>query len=152
MLTWAMERLSGDPLKFILFIDDLSFAHAGDEVGSLKATLEGAACSRAANLLIYATSNRRHIVAQSFRDREGDVHANETMQEQTSLAERFGLQVLFARPDRDQYLAIVRRLAEERGLDAPPDLDARAERFAMSKGGRSPRAARQFIDALDCSI
>lgn len=144
----VIETLSRNPLKFILFLDDLSFAGENDEFYALKAALEGSASAKAPNIAIYATSNRRHLIKESFSDREGDdVHRDETIQEIISLSERFGLTVGFLRPDKKLYLRIVRELADEAGisLDAQ-QLEAEAERFAWS--GRSPRAARHFIESL----
>jgi predicted AAA+ superfamily ATPase len=99
----VIESLNGNPLKFILFIDDLSFSEYNDEIGTLKAMLEGAVLIKASNTVIYATSNRRHLVREKFSDRDGDdIHENETIQEQVSLSERFGLSVCFLKPDREQ--------------------------------------------------
>ncbi len=142
------ETLSQNPLKFILFIDDLSFTHQNDDFGALKAALEGSASVRASNIAIYATSNRRHIVKELFSDREGDdIHRGETIEELISLSHRFGLTVGYFKPDRQTYLNIVHALKDDYGIAVDDDrLDLEAERFASA--GRSPRAARQFIDAL----
>jgi predicted AAA+ superfamily ATPase len=143
------ERLAGNPLKFILFIDDLSFAGDNEEIGALKAMLEGGVSARPGNVAVYATSNRRHLVRESFSERGGDdIHLNETMQEKISLSDRFGLTVNFSKPGREQYLEIVRGLAEWYGLPPRPGLDAEAERYALERGARSPRFARQFVDML----
>ncbi len=142
------EQLSQNPLKFILFIDDLSFTQQNDDFNALKAVLEGSVSSRATNTVIYATSNRRHMVKELFSDREGDdIHRNETIQELSSLSHRFGLTVGFFKPDKQAYLDIVHALRDDFDIhmeDARIDIEA--ERFASA--GRSPRAARQFIDAL----
>ena len=101
-------------------------------------------------MVIYATSNRRHLVKESFSQRDGDdIHRNDTMQEVISLSERFGIQVTFQKPSKETYLGIVRHLAEEKGvtMDAN-ELDMLAERYALGRGGRSARAATQFIDGL----
>ena len=112
LLPKVMGEIGKNPLKFIIFIDDLSFNKNDDQFSMLKATLEGSASARAKNAVIYATSNRRHIVKESFADREGgDVHRNDTVQETLSLSERFGLTVLFAKPEKKLYLEIVRELA-----------------------------------------
>ncbi len=141
------EALSDNPLKFILFIDDLSFSRDNEEIGALKAILEGSACARAKNVAVYATSNRRHLVRENFSDRGGDdIHVNETIAEQTSLSERFGLSVLFAKPNKDAYLGIVRALAEAHGVAAVENLEPLAEQFALERGGRSGRTARQFVE------
>ncbi len=144
----VLDELSENPLKFILFIDDLSFQKGDDNYSALKAVLEGSVSAKSRNVVIYATSNRRHLVKESFSDREGDdVHRGETMQEIVSLSERFGLHVTFQKPAKEAYLSIVHQLAEEQGIDRP-DLDALAEQFALGRGGRSPRAARQLVDNL----
>ncbi|MEL7603064.1 MAG: ATP-binding protein [Bacillota bacterium] len=141
----VMEELAELPLKFILFIDDLSFTGEGDDFYGLKAVLEGGTSARAENTVIYATSNRRRLVREKFSDREGDdVHRGETLQELTSLSERFGLTVGFFKPGREEYLGIVRELAARQGIHLDgSELEEQAERFAL--GGRSPRIAQQFI-------
>ena len=104
---------------------------------------------KSANVVIYATSNRRHIVKESFSDREGDdVHRNDTLQELVSLSERFGLHITFSKPTKEIYLNIVHHLAQENGLPVTPELDLLAERFALERGNRSARLARQLIDKL----
>ncbi|MBQ8428307.1 MAG: ATP-binding protein [Clostridia bacterium] len=149
MLPSVMGKIAENPLKFILFIDDLSFNKNDDNFSMLKAALEGSASARADNAIIYATSNRRHIVKENFADREGgDVHRNDTLQETLSLSERFGLTVLFSKPDKKLYLAIVRGLALRHGIEVNEDLEIRAEAFALRKGNRSARCAEQFIDSL----
>ena len=148
-LPYVMGRISENPLKFIIFIDDLSFEKNDDNFSMLKAALEGSASAKAENAVIYATSNRRHIVRETFDDREGgDVHRNDTMQEKLSLSERFGLVVLFKKPDKALYLQIVRELAERYGIPHDADLDIRAEEFALRRGNRSARCAEQFIKSL----
>jgi predicted AAA+ superfamily ATPase len=145
----VMDALRGNPLKFILFIDDLSFAQESDEFSALKAALEGSASARTSNAAIYATSNRRHLIKERFSEREGgdDIHRNETIQELTALSARFGLTLGYFKPNKQQYLDIVHALADEYGVGADRTaLDNEAERFAIS--GRSPRAARQFVDTL----
>ncbi len=143
-----MEQLSRNPLKFIVFIDDLSFSQQTDDFNAFKAVLEGSVSSRATNIVIYATSNRRHIVKELFSDREGDdIHRNETIQELSSLSHRFGLTVGFFKPDKKAYLDIVHALKDDYGIQMDDALlDLEAERFASA--GRSPRMARQFIDSL----
>ena len=146
----VMGKISGNPLKFIIFIDDLSFYQNDDNFGMLKAALEGSASAMADNAVIYATSNRRHIIKENFSDRDGDdVHRNDTMQETLSLSERFGLTVLFSKPNKQLYLHIVKELAKrfEIVMDEK-DLEVQAEAFALRKGNRSARAAEQFINQL----
>lgn len=144
----VLDELSENPLKFILFIDDLSFQKGDDKYSALKAVLEGSVSAKSSNVVIYATSNRRHLVKETFSDRDGDdIHRGETMQEMISLSERFGLHITFQKPDKAAYLGIVHHLAEAQGV-ACPDLDVQAEQFALGRGGRSPRAARQFVNSL----
>ena len=143
-------EISRYPLKFIIFIDDLSFVSGEDSFGALKAALEGSASTRAENMVIYATSNRRHLIKESFSDREGDdIHRNDTMQENLSLSARFGLRVNFARPDKKEFIVIAQSIAAEKGLELPEDFALQAEQFVMSSGnGRSPRTAKQFVGTL----
>lgn len=145
-----LDELNSNPLKFILFIDDLSFQKDDDNFSALKAILEGSVSAKSRNIVIYATSNRRHLVKETFSDRDGDdVHRNDTMQELLSLSERFGIQVTFQKPDKKTYLGIVHHLAKEKGIQMDESqLDALAERYALGRGGRSARAANQFIDGL----
>lgn len=146
----VMAQISGNPLKFIIFIDDLSFRCNDDSFGMLKAALEGSASVKAENAVIYATSNRRHIVRESFEEREGtDVHRNDALQESLSLSQRFGLVVLFEKPDKALYLEIVRQLAARHRLSMDAEeLNLRAEAFALRKGVRSARCAEQFVAQL----
>lgn len=149
MLPATVDRLRGDPLKFIIYVDDLSFAKNDDSFGMLKAALEGSSSAAADNAIICATSNRRHIVKESFAERDGDdVHKNDTLQELMSLSDRFGLRIYFEKPNKELYLYIVRRLLEKYGIEPDGQTDMEAEAFALSKGGRSPRAAEQFARLL----
>ena len=145
-----MGKVSENPLKFIIFIDDLSFNQNDDNFSMLKAALEGSASAKADNSVIYATSNRRHIIKESFGDRDGDdVHRNDTLQETLSLSERFGLVVLFSKPDKKLYLEIVHELAERNKIQMDiSELDIKAEAFALRRGNRSARCAEQFIESL----
>lgn len=151
-LPQIMGRIAGNPLKFIVFIDDLSFNKNDDSFSMLKAALEGSASAKAPNAVIYATSNRRHIVKEKFSDRgqsSDDIHLGDTMQELLSLSDRFGLTVYFAKPNKALYLEIVHALARKRDITMEEkQLDLKAEAFALAKGSRSPRAAEQFINSL----
>ncbi len=142
-----MESVRDNPLKFIIFIDDLSFSADDDNFSSLKAILEGSASVQSPNTVIYVTSNRRHLVKESFSDRDGDdVHRGDTMQEQISMSERFGLVILFTKPSKQGYLEIVKGLFEEMKLEWTDEVEVKACAFALRKGGFSPRAAEQFVD------
>lgn len=150
-LPYIMGRIADHPLKFIIFIDDLSFNKNDDCFSMLKAALEGSAAAKAGNAVIYATSNRRHIVKETFSDRAGsdDVHHSDTVQELMSLSDRFGLTVYFSRPAKKLYLDIVHELAQRNGVALEEsELDTKAEAFALARGCRSPRAAEQFIKSL----
>ncbi len=150
LLPYVMGKISGNPLKFIIFIDDLAFNKSDDNFSMLKAALEGSASAKADNAVIYATSNRRHIIKETFSDRDGDdVHRNDTMQELLSLSERFGLVILFSKPNKNLYLEIVYELAKKHGVNMDKEtLAIKAEAFALKKGNRSARCAEQFIDSL----
>ncbi len=150
LLPKIMAQISKNPLKFIIFIDDLSFNKNDDNFSMLKATLEGSASAKAKNAVIYATSNRRHIVKETFGEREGnDIHRNDTVQETLSLSERFGLTILFAKPSKPLYLEIVKELAKRNNIEMDEnELFVKAEAFALNRGYRSARCAEQFIDSL----
>ena len=154
LLPDLMDQLAANPLKFILFIDDLSFASNDDNFAALKAILEGSAGGRAGNIAVYATSNRRHLVKETFTDRAGDdLHEADTRQELMSLSARFGLIVTFQRPDKSLYSQILLQLAKQYQLPIPSDqLITRGEAFAIRAGGRSPRAARQFIEQCRAGV
>ena len=149
-LPYIMGMISDNPLRFIIFIDDLAFNKSDDNFSMLKAALEGSASAKADNAVIYATSNRRHIIKETFSDREGnDVHVNDTLQESISLSERFGLVVLFSKPNKALYLDIVHELAKRNNIKMSiTELDVKAEALALRKGNRSARCAEQFIDSL----
>ena len=149
-----MDSLAANPLKFILFIDDLSFTANDDNFAALKAILEGSVGGRSQNLAVYATSNRRHLIKETMSDRAGDdIHHGDTMQELMSLSARFGLTVTFSRPDKARFTQIVTELAGQYGLQMPSDqLMIRAEAFAIRAGGRSPRVAKQFIELCKAGV
>lgn len=149
-----VDKIAGLPMKFIIFIDDLSFSQQDETYASLKAVLEGGLAARPENTLIYATSNRRHLLRETFSDREGDeIHRGDTIQESLSLADRFGLSIRFSLPGKDEYLEIVRRLAGQRGLGGHlKELEDGAERWAIGCGGRSPRCAKQYIRFAEARI
>lgn len=148
-LNKVKEILRFVPLRFLIYIDDFSL-NAGDErISTLKASLDGCVQGSADNTMIVATSNRRHIVDEKFSQREDSVHAGDSIQEELSLSDRFGISVLFSTTSKDGYLSIVRQLASDDGISLPvPELETLAERWAIQKGGRSPRKARQFVDLV----
>lgn len=150
LLPEIMDLLPSSHLFFIIFVDDLSFTKNDDDFSMLKAVLEGGATAVKKNVVIYATTNRRHLVKESLKDRsQEELFVNDSLQETLSLSARFGLFITFERPDKDSYLEIVHHLAAERGLPLKGrELDKKAEAHALLCGGRSPRAARQFIDLM----
>ena len=150
LIPHLLDAISTNPLKFILFIDDLTFSSDDADFCALKATLEGGVSSCGANTVIYATSNHRHLVKESSADRGGDeISVGDKMQEIISLSARFGLTVTYSRPDKDLYCKIVTDLAEKAGLDINDEtLLVRAEAHAIRNGGRNPRTAKQFVDLL----
>ncbi len=152
-LAHLLDILGDYPYKFIIFIDDLSFDEEDGDFAVLKAVLEGSV-RRSRNALIYATSNRRHLVRESFSGRAGDdVHAADTKDQLLSLSDRFGLTVTFINPDKAEYLKIARQIANERGIQmSDAELYAYAERFALIKGGRSPRVAKQLADIIESAV
>ena len=149
-----MDKLAANPLKFILFIDDLSFTANDDNFAALKAILEGSVGGRAKNIAVYATSNRRHLIKETLTDRTGDdIHEAATRQELMSLSARFGLTVTFQRPEKARFETILAELAKQHGIDMPMDqLLVKAEAFAIRAGGRSPRVAKQFIEQCEAGV
>lgn len=148
LLPSLIESLADNPLKFIVFIDDLSFQTGDDEFVALKNILEGGSVASNHNVVVYATSNRRHLVKENFADRNGsEIHRNDAIQETASLAARFGLTITFSKPAKDLYLEIVKSYAKQYGLRLDEDeLLIKAEGFALRNNGRSPRTARQFVE------
>ncbi len=144
-----LHCLQGRGLKFIIFVDDLSFEPAESQYKHLKAILEGGLASRPQHIVIYATSNRRHLIRETMAERNDDVHFNDAIQEKLSLADRFGLTITFSSPDQGDYLNIVKGIAKQRGLaidDA--ELVRRAVQWERFQNGRSGRTAKQFVDQL----
>lgn len=146
----VMQKLADNPLKFLIFIDDLTFNEDDDSMGSLKAVLEGSICLQPKNIIIYATSNRRHIVKETFSAREGDeLHREDTIDELMSLSDRFGLMITYQMPSKDKFIEIVHQIANDKGINVPiEEIDKGAERFALLKGYRSPRVAHQYLDLM----
>ncbi|MGN0491596.1 ATP-binding protein [Ruminococcus sp.] len=147
-----VDKIAALPMKFIIFIDDLSFQKQDQSYTTLKAVLEGGLAARPDNALIYATSNRRHLVKESFSDRtDDDVNTRDNMQESLSLSDRFGLAVCYSIPTKKEFVDIVIALARQKGINmSDEELEKGAERFALSRGGRSPRCAKQYVESLFC--
>ncbi len=153
-----IEKLRDAPQKFIIFVDDLSFEDDDDAFKALKVVLEGNLTARSHNVVVYATSNRRHLIREYFADRptpkdNDEVHAWDTMQEKLSFSDRFGLTLTFAPADQNTYLQIVHHLATLALITiSPEDLEYQALQWATRHNGRSGRTARQFIDYLKADI
>lgn len=145
-----LDNISEKPLKFIIFIDDLTFASDDRDFCALKATLEGGVSAKGSNTIIYVTSNHRHLVKETNADRQGDeISIGDKLQEIVSLSARFGLTITYSKPDKDLYCQIVSDLAKRGGITLDEDkLFIRAEAFAIRHGGRNPRTAKQFVDLL----
>lgn len=156
-----IRQLKNRAQKFIIFVDDLVFGDDEENYTSLKAVLEGGLESKTPNILIYATSNRRHLVKEYFSERAGlqsgnhdeEVHAADSIQEKLSLADRFGIHVVFSSPDQTKYLKIVDGIAAQRNIDLDPEiLHKKALQWELWYNGRSARTARQFVDWLEGQI
>lgn len=148
-----IRHIKDRPQKFIIFIDDLVFGEDDESYNALKAILEGGIESKPANVLIYATSNRRHLVKEYFHERDtsyGEVHARDGVQEKLSLADRFGITVVFSSPDKKRYLDIVDGIVANRNIKVDTEtLHSEALKWELWYNGRSPRTARQFVDWLE---
>ena len=138
--------------KFIIYMDDLSFEEFEIEYKYLKAVIEGGLEKKPNNILIYATSNRRHLVRETFRDkqdRDEELHTNDTVQEKLSLVARFGVTIYFGKPTKKEFQQIIKVLAEKNGINLPEEeLFLAANKWELSHGGLSGRTAQQFIDNL----
>lgn len=150
----VIARIKKRNYKFIIYIDDLSFEENEVEYKFLKAIIEGGVENRPDNILIYATSNRRHLVKETWKDRndmehDGDIHRSETMEEKLSLSSRFGVMINYPSPDKQAFNDIVLALAERSGLDIDEDiLLAEANKWEVRHGGFSGRTAQQFINYM----
>ena len=144
------KKLAKMPHKFILYLDDLSFEKHEPEYRSLKVAMDGQLGATPQNVLIYATSNRRHLIKENWKDREGgDVHASDNMQEMLSLSERFGISLVFSAPNQKEYLDIVAKLLKRKGIKITPQIEQKAIIWQMNYGGRTPRCAAQFVAAYN---
>lgn len=148
----VISQIKNRNYKFILYMDDLSFEEFEIEYKYLKAVIEGGLEKKPDNILIYATSNRRHLVRETFKDkqdRDEELHTNDTVQEKLSLAARFGVSIYFGRPDKFQFQDIVKELAVRNGIKMDEEeLFLEANRWELTHGGFSGRTAQQFIDYL----
>lgn len=149
-LTELIRQISRHTQKFIIYIDDLSFEQEDKGFSALKTALEGGLERRPDNVAIYVTSNRRHMIRESFSDRQGDdVHARETMEERTSLSERFGLRLSYLALDKKKYQDMVLSMCHRMGLDLPDNqILVEANRWEIQHGGRTPRVAVQLVENL----
>ncbi len=145
----VIAQIKNRNYKFIIYMDDLSFEDFEIEYKYLKAVIEGGLEKKPKNILIYATSNRRHLVNETISERENNMHLNDTMQEKLSLVSRFGVSIYFGMPDKKEYQNIVRVLAQRNNLGVDDaTLMLEANKWEMSHGGFSGRSAQQFIDYM----
>ena len=153
-LSTVISHIKNRNYRFIIYIDDLSFEEHEIEYKFLKAVIEGGVESRPDNILIYATSNRRHLIKETWNDKNdmefsGEIHRSDTVEEKLSLANRFGVSINFSIPRREEYHAIVRELAEREHIQVEDsELIALANRWELRHGGISGRTAKQFVDYL----
>lgn len=147
-----LEQLQERGLYFIIFLDDLSFEEFETEYKYIKAVIEGRVEVKPDNILFYATSNRRHLIKETWQERKeevGEIHTEDARQEKLSLADRFGLKIKYGTPDQQEYLNIVRGLADKYDIDlSTEELEAKAKQWARWYNGRSGRTAQQFINHL----
>jgi uncharacterized protein len=157
-LPQIVDQLRHQPQKFIIFVDDLSFEEDDKAYKALKVILEGNLTERPRNTIVYATSNRRHLIREYFGDRprpkdSDEIHAWDTVQEKLSFSDRFGLTLTFEAADQKTYLAIVRHLAKQAKISLQlEELEFRALQWATRHNGRSGRTARQFVDFLSAEL
>lgn len=151
-LNSVISQIKNRNYKFIIYMDDLSFEEFEIEYKYLKAVIEGGLEKKPENVLIYATSNRRHLIREEYGDKEGrreDMHAGDTVQEKLSLVSRFGVTIYFGSPDKKQFQNIVSTLAERNGVKLPEEeLFLEANKWELAHGGLSGRTAQQFVDYL----
>ena len=148
----VIAQIKNRNYKFIIYMDDLSFEEFEIEYKYLKAVIEGGLEKKPDNVLIYATSNRRHLIRETFKDKEDrdeELHTNDTVQEKLSLVARFGVTIYFGRPQKREFQEIVCQLAKRNNLNLTEEkLLAEANKWELSHGGMSGRTAQQFIDYL----
>ena len=154
-LSTVISLIKNRNYKFIIYMDDLSFEEFEIEYKYLKAVIEGGLEIKPDNVLIYATSNRRHLIRETWNDRSDmettdDIHRSDTMEEKLSLVDRFGITINFSSPSNKEYLEIVKQLAYRQGIDnlSEEELFAEARKWELYHGGLSGRTAQQFINYL----
>ena len=154
LLSQIISQIKNRNYKFIIYMDDLSFEEDESEYKFLKAVIEGGVETKPDNILIYATSNRRHIIRETWKDRsdveqDGDIHRSDTMQEKLSLAYRFGVTIGYYKPSRQEFHEIVCSIAKRNGIEMDEDMiNMEADRWELSHGGISGRTAQQFVTYL----
>ncbi len=148
----VIDQIKNRKYKFIIYMDDLSFEEFEIEYKYLKAVIEGGLEKKPENVLIYATSNRRHLIRETFKDkadRDEELHTNDTVQEKLSLVARFGVTIYYGSPDKKEFQQIVKELAWQNGIEMPEEtLLLEANQWELNHGGLSGRTAQQFIDYL----
>ena len=154
-LSEVIARIKNRNYKFIIYMDDLSFEEFEIEYKFLKAVIEGGVETKPDNVLIYATSNRRHLIRETWGDRsdvkmtDQDVHHSDTMEEKLSLATRFGVAINYSKPSREEYFNIARELLQKQGIVLEEEeLRREATRWEMHHGGISGRTAQQFVNHI----
>jgi predicted AAA+ superfamily ATPase len=153
-LSRVISEIKNRNYRFIIYMDDLSFEESEIEYKYLKAIIEGGVETKPDNVLIYATSNRRHLIKETWKDRsdvtqDGDMHRSETIEEKLSLVNRFGLSIGYMKPSRGEFDNIVIELARRSGIDMPEDeILMQAHRWELRNGGISGRTAQQFVNHL----
>ncbi len=154
-LSNVIAQIKNRNYKFVIYMDDLSFEEFEVEYKFLKAVIEGGVETKPENILIYATSNRRHLIKETWNDR-GDIevdngmHRSDTMEEKLSLVNRFGVTINYAKPSQKEYFHIVLELAHRQGIAmSDEELKAEANKWELSHGGISGRTAQQFVNYLD---
>ena len=150
-LPGALDAISVSGMRFLVYIDDLSFEEREDGYKIFKSIIEGGLAARPKNAIFVVTSNRKNIIHETWSDRaeSDDVRRRDTMQEKRSLSDRFGITIVYSEPSKDEYIMIVKALASKSGLDMQEnELVAEAQKWELRSGGRTGRAARQFVDYM----
>ncbi len=155
-LSAVINQIKDRDYKFIIYMDDLSFEEFEIEYKFIKAVIEGGLEKKPDNVLIYATSNRRHLVREKYSDKEerdDDLHSRDTVQEKLSLSARFGVSIYYGSPDKKEFTAIVKGLAQRNNIDIDEEtLLLEANKWELSHGGLSGRTAEQFINYLSYKL